>query len=261
MKVLIGFAILLVASHTAHSVLRGKRPWFEEIYFTAALHETSTGNLTCGGVIIAKDWILTAASCAQHPTDLEAIAGSLFALSVTLSSNTWQRRLIDYAVVHDKYTVGEYHDNIALLHLNAPFEWTEHVRPVALPQPDAVPSGEVRFFGLGQSVIGYPTTSYAFDWQRIIVNILDWDLCRPQLPQNLKLDQQMVCTEQIARQSFCSGGDLGGPLVMEREKNNSLLVGIANWAYSPCGFSQYPNVYTQVSLYLDWIEDSMKRLH
>ena len=54
-------------------------------------------------------------------------------------------------------------------------------------------------------------------------------------------------------------GDSGGPL-LTRDKNNLwTLTGIVSFGIG-CGSKEYPGVYTEVSYYLKWIEDSSKKL-
>lgn len=258
MKVLLfGLAVAIALfSGQANAILRGQLAWEDEVYFTVRLHDKVNGSLICTGVIIEHEWVLTAASCAQNPVGMWAIAGSYF--THTITSTKWQRPTVDYGIVHENYVEGEYHDDIALLHVSEPYVWTEYVRPAAPPQRDAIPTGEVNLFGFGHVTIGYPTTSLTSDTRRLTVDVLDWDECRQLLPQDVVTDERMVCTQQIPRQSFCRE-DVGGPLVKHRGQELSELVGIAAWSYLPCGFKQYPNVYTQVSLYLDWIDEKIQK--
>jgi secreted trypsin-like serine protease len=50
---------------------------------------------------------------------------------------------------------------------------------------------------------------------------------------------------------ICSQGDTGGALVIEGQQ-----VGISSWQRVPCGTQGFPAVYTQVSLYIDWITNN-----
>lgn len=56
------------------------------------------------------------------------------------------------------------------------------------------------------------------------------------------------CTNCQIRNSIFLQGDSGGPLVVNNE-----VVGISSWVM-PCGIG-YPDVYTRVASYADWIEE------
>ncbi|XP_075167892.1 thrombin-like enzyme bilineobin [Haematobia irritans] len=251
---LFAIVIALLSLGQVHGIIKGKYAIEGEVYFMVALYDKLNGSLVCGGVIIANEWVLTAASCAENPQGMWAVAGSYF--TSTLSSDRWQRPTVDYGIIHENYVKGQPHYDLALLHVSEPFVWTEYVRPAVLPQSGEIPSGEVHTFGYGQVTIGYPTTSMAVGIRSLSTTVLDWNICKQLLPNDLLLDERMLCTDQLARQSICKE-DIGGPLVINRGYDElALLVGIASWAYLPCGMKQYPNVYTQVSLYLDWIQEN-----
>ena len=52
-------------------------------------------------------------------------------------------------------------------------------------------------------------------------------------------------------------GDSGGPLVVQREDGNYFLAGIVSWG-EPCGLWSLPGVFTRVSEFRDWIQETME---
>lgn len=39
--------------------------------------------------------------------------------------------------------------------------------------------------------------------------------------------------------------------------DKNTLVGLVSWGMHPCGNGYYPDVYTRITSYLDWIEQNM----
>lgn len=60
-----------------------------------------------------------------------------------------------------------------------------------------------------------------------------------------------VCAYAGKSNAGVCSGDSGGPLVY-----NNKLIGVTSW-WVPCG-QGYPDGYTRVSEYVDWIEKNMK---
>lgn len=63
-------------------------------------------------------------------------------------------------------------------------------------------------------------------------------------------DDSNICTFSGASNT-CSG-DFGGPL-----SQNGTVVGTVTWTIKPCGASGAPNVYTKVSNFIDWINQTI----
>lgn len=61
------------------------------------------------------------------------------------------------------------------------------------------------------------------------------------------IGEDFICTENVEGFSF-NYGDEGNPLVA-----NNVLYGIVSWSYGP---EEYPNVYTKVKSYKQWIEEN-----
>lgn len=63
---------------------------------------------------------------------------------------------------------------------------------------------------------------------------------------------QQLCADAGAMDS-CTG-DSGGPLMtIDRKTNRWYQVAIVSYGSNRCGVSEWPNVNTMVSYYLDWI--------
>ncbi|KAL3664478.1 hypothetical protein V7S43_010232 [Phytophthora oleae] len=57
----------------------------------------------------------------------------------------------------------------------------------------------------------------------------------------------MVCAGGVANRDGCTG-DSGGPLIVENEKGEDVLVGVVSWAKDDtCGREGYYGVYSCVS--------------
>ena len=55
-------------------------------------------------------------------------------------------------------------------------------------------------------------------------------------------------------------GDSGGPLSCKKGDDNYwTLAGATSWGYSGCQTKGYPNVYTRVSEYRNWILDTIRQ--
>ena len=53
-------------------------------------------------------------------------------------------------------------------------------------------------------------------------------------------------------------GDSGGGLVARNKANEYVIVGIVSWRHIPCAGGGTPDVFTKVSFFIDWINDTMK---
>lgn len=177
----------------------------------------------------------------------------------------------DYGVAHCQYfehfPVSEttWHPNyqeanpnelrfdIALLRLQRRIQFGPKMQPICLPfganKNISEPEGGTMLIAAGW---GYSSHGH-YDPAKRGVSVPLWSKedCY-QYPR----DASQVCAGQYGR-GVCHG-DSGGPLMYQFAARRMVLEGIASYVSIPCGNMAYPDVYTNVRHYKDWIENTMR---
>uniref|UniRef100_A0A671LTE9 Trypsin-3-like n=1 Tax=Sinocyclocheilus anshuiensis TaxID=1608454 RepID=A0A671LTE9_9TELE len=214
------------------AAVQGSWPW------QASLHRITSGSHFCGGSLINKDWVLSAAHCFQRYEELRLIFVSIYSTAAANISRTVTR-----LITHPSYSTTTQNNDIALLQLSSSVTFTDYIRPVCL--------------AAAGSVFGGGTKSWITGWDTQIPNILQ----EVQIP----IVNNSVCNKAyggiITSNMLCAGldeggkdscqGDSGGPMA---NKNNSQWIqsGIVSFGRD-CGIPKFPGVYTRVSQYQSWI--------
>ncbi|XP_034482746.1 plasma kallikrein-like [Drosophila innubila] len=207
----------------------------------------------CGGVIISKRIILTAAHCIKDNLNVVNIYfGAVARLNI---KETGQQRLIvkrKNIVVHPEWDYGQTINDIAVIRLPADLQFDEYIQPAKLPdptQPYDNESGVVSGWGI-TSVPGSMSKQLMY----FNVTILSNEECKfivGRYRTRQFFPSSYICLSPSER-SPCNG-DSGGPLVIRNEDGTSTLLGLTSFGMDGKCTVNRPGIYTRVSSFLQWI--------
>ena len=209
----------------------------------------------CAGSLIARDVILTTASCLSV-----GLTYDVWVNSTTIKHTKYEHfRGANKSVVHPN--ANSFKHDVGLLFLNKPVP--ARVPLVTMNRNGAIPvlsdpTSEMTVIGLGESY-QHVNDTYVWTSPKALMKVqLD--------PTSLMSCKKVYSSGQIGAWNFCAGGagdkgvcygDNGGPMLMMKESaRTDVQVGIAS-GYSTWDCPKQvdrPDVFTRVSYHAKWID-------
>ncbi|KAH7700253.1 mastin-like protein [Aphelenchoides avenae] len=224
----------------------------------------------CTASIIAPRYLLTAARCTSYknpkPTWRYVQVGSA-------DYDKAPRISVKKSHVHPQWKHTEsgpvttlLQNDIAILELYTPLNFTEKVQPICLPlEYREVPGEEGMIAGFGGHDVRQPDGSVRYEYDSLLrdakVALHAYKDCHfsnmdesGNTTDPILHPEDVVCIGAKGRGNYI--GDSGGPL-MVLAGDAWFKVGVVSWANAKHSLEQdkYPSTYTRVTSYCDWIAD------
>ncbi|UYL10040.1 serine protease [Bdellovibrio sp. SKB1291214] len=256
------FSVLLIVSQSAfshssvaqkisHNIVggveaaRGEFPWIVSL-------QDKSGWAYCGGSLIDKKWVLTAAHCLKNgPPDLVIVG--LYSMTDETGAEVHAPGRI---IVHPgkKYFSNDY--DFALIELKE----ASALPTVALNKEEITVPSDSSALKVMTTVAGWGTLKSNGTTPDILnkvdVPLVPQESCnKVYSPFGYEVTDRMLCAGVEAGGKDSCQGDSGGPMVIKSE-NKVLLAGIVSWGMG-CGDVGYAGVYAKVNSVTEWIKQTI----
>merc|ERR1712212_292600 len=248
-------------------IINGQEAKVNEWPWMVSLRTSPTGNF-CGGAVIGKRWIITAAHCLvisdasskrpKRPKEVIRIYLGDHDLKDASETDKVGVYKVDSFKAHEKYDGRWNVNDIVVIKVSKSIDLSQHT-PVCLPRRNR------KFVGSKAMATGWGVKSYTY-WDKPIYSDVLQEV-------SLTIRDSSFCGlwgYKLWRGQLCAGGsggaggsgvgtcygDSGGPLTVEGRTGRHTLVGVTSFGKEDKCVAKKPSYFADVSYYRGWIKEN-----
>lgn len=225
-------------------VVGGKEAPVGKYGYTAGIRSSADGQSFCGGTLISKTHVITAAHCVEGGIKYVSVGthynnGSIDGEQIKVANVTSHPKFNSpMALAHD----------IAIVTLAG--DASEKITVAHLGEDEPQVGQNARLHGWGR--VSYPGPG-SHVLKEVNLEIIGNRDCQLKLGRKIRIriHSSMICAGGVFGQAACHG-DSGGPLVLSPDSKHPVLVGAVSFG-KPCGTGA-PDAFARISSLKDFID-------
>ncbi|XP_044747348.1 CLIP domain-containing serine protease B9-like [Coccinella septempunctata] len=248
----LAFSYRIVGGSLANSA---KYPWIARLGY-----KTKTKGrylYLCGGTLINKDFIITAAHCLEYEDKTLEIVRlgetTIHCATPSCEDPRVQQVFVKKTYKHPEFSTSTGFADIALLELGHPVKYTAFVRPICLINRHLAEEGK-EGIAAGFGMENYITRERPEGLKELTMKVIPGEQCKKRFPKSDFKSKNYICAGGKSGEDTCNG-DSGGPFmnVYNFQKGPRMyLIGVISFGSTKCGVG-VPGIFTSVHFHWNWI--------